>query len=71
MRDLLIFGTLALTVAGCFLVSTPKQEEPTYTLLGYSENGNEYVLDSGLSLDDCRKHEYDVRFGYTICEQEA
>lgn len=71
MRTALALAACLVPIAAVAFLYTLTPSEPTYTLLGYSEDGNEYVLDSGLTHEDCRKSEYDVRFGYTVCEQEG
>lgn len=58
--------TLAL-LAGCN--ATPP--EPSYSLVAVTSDGNAYVLDYGLTLDDCRRSALDVAEGFTLCEQEA
>lgn len=58
--------TFAL-LAGC---SVPPAE-PTYSLVAVTSDGEAYVLDYGLTLDDCRRSTLDVAEGVTLCEREA
>lgn len=63
--------------AGAYAVATGHpyvmpQPEPTFALIGVSEI-HEYVIDTGLSADDCRRASfgYDMRFSSLYCEAES
>lgn len=47
------------------------QPEPTFSLIGVG-GGHEYIIDTGLTADDCRYYvsAYDMRFTHQYCELE-
>jgi len=56
-----------------YVTGHTQQPEPTFSLVGVG-GGNAYVLDTGLTADDCRHYELtnnDMRFSYEYCELES
>lgn len=60
---------LAVATGHPYVIAQP---EPTFALIGVSEI-HEYVIDTGLSADDCRRASfgYDMRFSSLYCEAES
>lgn len=69
------FLACALVVLFAWVAFSPAPHpEPTYALIGFEADGNIYVLDYGLSLEDCvsaAPHAITDRYEAVDCEAEG
>ena len=61
----------AVVLAAWCALTPPRPPEPTYALLAIKADGNVYVLDYGMTLEDCRRSEQGAGYPATICEAEG